>query len=401
MKLKHLQLILSILGLISIFPTLCAQPEIKVFEKRLSEIQSKSKIPGFAFAIVKNDSIIYSKGFGYANIKQKQLYNTKTIQPIASISKTFIALALMKAIDQGHFTLETNINDILPFKIINPFHPNDTIKIKHLVTHTSGLIDNDSIFSWSYSTSQKPKMDFKTFFYEYYSSTGKLYSKLNFSNSKPGEQYNYSNISAALVAYLIELKTNISFPEYTSKYIYQPLKMVDTHWFYDSSKANKYATLYEITKQTGPEYKLILNPDHSVKPYTDITYPDGKLYSSVDDMAKYLIAMIKGYSSNAGILSTSSFKTLFEKQFNEANKPTDTNPEEPNRAVFWAYDEKGRITHTGSDYGLTTFLVFDPLTKIGHIIFFNAAFDGDNNEKAIEDVVAIFNELKIFKSKIQ
>ncbi len=400
---KRKQILIGIITLCSLTlsPFLNAQTDIQLLEKELTKIQSKSKIPGFALAIVKNDSLIYSKGFGYANIKTKQPYTIETIQPIASISKTFIGLALMKAIEQGYFTLETDINDILPFKIINPFQPNSIIRIKNLVTHTSGLIDNDSVFISSYSLTQKPKMDFKTFFKEYYTPSGKLYSSSNFANAKPGEQYNYSNIAAALVAYLIELKTNVPFPEYTSKYIFEPLQMQDTYWFYDSSKTEKYATLYEITKQTSPEYKMLLNADNSVKPYIDITYPDGKLYSSIQDMTKYLTAMITGYATGKGILSPSSFQTLFAKQYDETNTPADLEAEEPNRAVFWAYDTKGRITHTGSDYGLTSFILFDPKTKTGDILFFNAAFDGANNEKAIKDVAAILSEIGKFKNKLK
>lgn len=377
-----------------------AQKYLKDFEYNLTKIHARSRVPGFALAIVKNDSIIYSNGFGLSNIKNKIPYRTNTIQPIASISKTFIALALMKAIDQGYLTLETAINDVLPFKIINPNFPNESIKIKHLVTHTSGLVDNDSIYVWTYSISHKPKMDFKKFYYNYFSATGKYYTTLNFENYKPGAQFNYSNIAAALVAYLIEIKTNIPFDEYTSKYIFSPLKMNDTHWFFDSLKAVNYTQLYEITTQKDPEYKLLLNPDNSVKYYTNITYPDGKLHTSINDMAKYLIAMINGASSHNGLLTENSFKILFEKQFNTFNMPLEIGTEEPNRAVFWAYNENDCLTHTGSDYGLTTFLVFNPITKVGHVIFFNAAFDGNNNEREIQTVGAIFNEIKILESYI-
>lgn len=374
--------------------------DIKSLQDSLSNIKSHSQIPGFAVAIVKGDAVIYCKGFGYANIKEKRPYTAQTIQPIASISKTFIGLALMKAIDQGHFTLETDINNILPFKIINPYHPDDIIKIKHLVTHTSGLVDNDSVFVRTYTTKPKPEVDFKTFFKEYYTSIGKRYSYNNFSNTKPGEQFNYSNIAAALVAYLIELKSGLMFPEYTSKYIFEPLHMLDTHWFFDSLRTEQYSTLYEITNQTAPEYKMLLNSDKSIKPYTSVTYPDGKLYSTMQDMTKYLVAMVSGHSTHKGILSPSSFQTLFAKQFNKSNTPTNLTLQEPNRAIFWAYDSKGRITHTGSDYGLTSFILFDPRTNIGRILLFNTAFDGADNEKAVGEVKLILTQLAKFENKI-
>lgn len=72
--------------------------DVSSLEDSLKNIKSHSQIPGFVVAVVKH-SIMYAKGFGYSNIKEKRLYTTGTIQPIASISKTFIGLALMKAIE--------------------------------------------------------------------------------------------------------------------------------------------------------------------------------------------------------------------------------------------------------------------------------------------------------------
>ena len=365
----------------------------------LTQIKAHSQIPGFAISIVQGDSLIFSQGFGLADIKNNKDYTVETIQPIASISKTFIGLALMKAIEQGHFTLETDINEILPFRITNPFHPTDTIKIKHLATHTSGLLDNDSIFVASYTLKPKPDTDLGTFFKEYFTPSGKLYSSSNFSNYKPGGQFNYSNIAAALVAYLIEIKTKMTFPEFTSKYIFQPLQMTNTHWFYDSAKADRYSVLYEITKHSDPEYKILLNSDNSVKPYTDITYPDGKLFSTIDDMTKYLQTMIKGYSGNDSLISTASFQSLFHRQFDKNTLPVDIEESEPNRAIFWAFDSHDNITHTGSDYGLTTFILFNPKSKVGHVVFFNTAFDGENNEQAINDARHILSTISKFETQ--
>jgi CubicO group peptidase (beta-lactamase class C family) len=244
-------------------------------------------------------------------------------------------------------------------------------------------------------------MELGDFIRQYFVHGGKFYTPINFSKVAPGKEFNYSNIAAALGAYLIELKSKMPFTEYTSEYIFKPLGMKDTHWFYDSSKKEQYAVLYEITKHHAPEYKWLLNADKSVKPYTDITYPDGKLYSSIEDMGKYLSAMIRGYSGNGGIISAKSFKILFSKNFDEDHPPGGLEKSEPNRAVFWAYDVNGNIVHTGSDYGLTTFISFNPISKTGHVLFFNTAFDGEDNEQPILHARKILKTIRSFEEAVK
>lgn len=123
-----------------------AQQNNSALDKGLEQIYRKSDFPGFAVSIIRNDSVLFAKGYGFADIKAKMPYTTTTIQPIASVSKTFIGLALVKALELGYFDLTTDINKILPFQISNPYYPQDTIRVIDLATHTSGLVDNDSIY---------------------------------------------------------------------------------------------------------------------------------------------------------------------------------------------------------------------------------------------------------------
>jgi CubicO group peptidase (beta-lactamase class C family) len=380
--------------------TLVSQIETSRLGRELKALQATSNIPGFAVAIIKNDSVVFSKGYGYSNVSKKILFTAETVIPIASISKTFIGLALMKAVDQGYFTLETNINDILPFKVINPAYPKSIIRIKHLVTHTSGLIDNDSIYKLSYSASNRPSTELKVFLRSYYCPGGSRYTLSNFSDNEPGAQFSYSNIATALAAYLIEVKSKMPFYEYTARYIFEPLHMNDTHWFADTGRIPN-TSLYQAPQNSDPVCQRLINADSTLKPYTNITYPDGQLFTNVKDLSTYLIAMIRGYSEGKGLLTNESFQTLFRKQFGENNTPEGLDPTEPNRAVFWIYDPRGRITHSGLNYGLTTFISFDPQTKIGQVLLFNTAFDRENNKDAMETSLNIFGQLNHFEDGLK
>jgi CubicO group peptidase (beta-lactamase class C family) len=127
----------------------CSKKTVKTVEDLDTSFKDLSKdmlFAGFAVTIVNKDKVLYQNAFGQADVAKNTPYTNQTLQPIASISKTFIAVALMKAVEQGLFTLETPINDILPFKIKNPNLPNSVIRIKHLATHTSGIVDNEKIY---------------------------------------------------------------------------------------------------------------------------------------------------------------------------------------------------------------------------------------------------------------
>lgn len=73
---------------------------------QLQEIQDKNILPGFAVSIFTKDKILYQKGFGYSNLKFRKPYSVKNVQIIASITKTFIGVALMKTVEDGKLDLD-------------------------------------------------------------------------------------------------------------------------------------------------------------------------------------------------------------------------------------------------------------------------------------------------------
>ncbi len=373
-----------LLGLMLLFVS-CTQTEVgpitgSALDSKLASLAKKSNFPGFGVAVFSDEKTLYQNSFGYADLENKKPFTTETIQPIASVSKTFVALALMKAIEEGHFTLETNINDILPFKIVNPNFPTKQIKIKHLVTHTSGLLDPEQSIRIKqvYQEAKKPNQSLKDFVVDFYSENGKLYSKNNFDKNDIGTTFNYSNYASALTAYLIEVKTGKSFDEY-SQFIFNQLGMKNTHWFHDENKASNYAKLYNPNKQAYPIY-------------TEVDYASSTLKSTINDMSKYMIEMVKGYNGKSTLLKPESFKMLFSNQFEGKASPANMIETEPNRAIFWAIGRTGRILHTGGDGGVSAFVSFNPKTSLGRIVFINTE---------IEDDLAMQNQFKDIVTELQ
>lgn len=345
---------------------------------KLDSTFQTSGLPGFAVSIVNTKEVLFSKGYGFANIEKRIPYTEQTTQQIASISKTFIAISLMKCIEEGHFTFETPINDLLSFKVNNPHIPKDTIRIKHLVTHTSGIIDSDNYWRNTYFLNESPAFESKSYtndeeyFFKAISQNirvdeasllrnylipgKKWYSNENFSSTLPGQSYSYCNVGAALTAHIIETVQGIPYYQYVKNEIFEPLKMVNTNWIFDPPI------------QTEKEAILYLNNGEPCPLYAYSDYSDGGIRSSNYDMQKYLIEMIKGSGGTGTLLSNESYSKMF--------KPTIDADETDSVGVFWnTHKYLGDRIHTGSGAGIATVVNFNPQDQIGCFLICNHETD--------------------------
>lgn len=245
--------------------------------------------------------------------------------------------------------------------------------------HTSSIVDNPAIFPDTYQFDEgfaeydvsaykilqnmgyREKIggtSLKTFLYDYLSSDGKYYNTNNFVSSKPGSSSHYSNVGSALAAYLIEVKSGITYAEFTEKYILKPLKMQNSSWFLNAQKLNKYAKPYYDLVAPFPFYQFI-------------TYPDGGLRTNTTDLSKYLIALINGYNGNQSLLNKSSYQTMFSPQFSKDNPPKGISLVYRNKGIFWNLYNNGTICHDGDDPGVSSFLFFNPATGQGGVFLCN------------------------------
>ncbi len=359
--------------------------KIKVIEKsesltkELDKIHKQGHINGFSVAIVDENGTLYQKGFGYADVKTKKLYSENTIQNVASISKTFIGIALLKAQELGKLNLDDPLNKYLTFEVRNPFFPEKTITIRHLATHTSTIVDTKFYGEKSYilkeniDTTQIPegiyvklnepesKTSMESFLNKILSEQGELYKQDGFLNKIPGEQFEYSNIGATLAAIVLENATGETFIDYTIKNILDPLKMNATGWSFNDVIFSDHSKLY-------------LNSNTEIPFYSLITFPDGGLITSVNDLSKYLTELIKGFNGDGSILNKNSYTELFTKQLKPQNF---TNQNGENEGIFVSFSSDGLIGHSGGDPGVSTHMFFNPKTQTGKILFVNTELDSN------------------------
>lgn len=309
------------------------------------------------------------KSFGFKDRERNKRYDSLTLQPVGSVSKLIIGLALVKAREMGIVEIDENIEKYLDFKISIPYAKNNApITLRHLATHTSGILDNEKFYIQSYSKGLKPTESLEDFIKSYLSEGGHRYSGKNFGKYKPGEAYAYSNIGAALAAYVLQCASRTSFDRFTEDHIFKPLGMNDSHWFYDEKRLDRYSELFD-------------EKDKPLGFYTLSTYPDGALKTNAVDLTRLLQTMILGYQGKSDFFKDpKSWELFFAKNFTDTNPIAGVNPREPNTGIFVIYAKSGAIGHTGSDPGVSSFVFFDPQTGIGKIFMANEDLTADNLE---------------------
>lgn len=381
------------------------QAQLSLTEK-LTDISKTSSFNGFGVALVNDREVLYQNGFGIANIETKLKYHENTVQNIASVSKTLIGVAVLKAQELGKLKLDDQINKYLPFEVVNPYYPEVPITIRQLTTHTSSIKDTkvylertivlkDSTnlvsnlkidISPTKFNPPSVKMSLEDFLDNIVNEKGKWYSKEGFQDRKPGEVYNYSNVGASLAALVLEKATGTPYDKFTTKYILKPLQMNNSGWHFDDIDFSNYSQSFQNKRTAYPYYSLN-------------TYPDGGLLTTTSDMSKYILELMKGYFGNGIILSQESYREYFTPQLKEENFIDRSNAEysdEYNMGITMGFGSTLNFGHTGGDPGLNSVIWFFKDKRIGRYFIVNTDWDdkkSGKDQKAIYDLLDEYGEI--------
>ena len=332
--------------------SLHSQESFKEVEKYIVSHLKESKIPGMACCVVKENRMIWSGAYGWANNEKNIPMSIDGIMNIASISKTFTATAVMQLWEKELLRLDTDINIYLPFPVTNPHHPETPISIFQLLTHTSSIVDGD-YYDASYSDGD-PVFSLEDWVKEYLTPGGRFYSEeQNFLNDEPGSKGEYSNVGYGLLGYLVEQISGMPFNEYCRMHIQEALGMTNSGWFISEIDPSNHITPYEFIDGQNQPQELYSFPN----------YPDGLLRTSVRELSFFLLAIMNGGKCNqVRILEKSTLKEMLQPVVEM----------DDGQGLCWhkiKYEDLWG--HSGGDPGVATYMFFNPRTRIGIITFQN------------------------------
>ncbi len=296
--------------------------------------------PGCALAVVKDGSIVYSRGYGIANLEYGIPITPGTIFHIASVSKHFAALAVTLLAHDGKLSLDDEVRKYVPE--VPDF--GQTITIRHLIHHTSGLRDQ-----WELLVAAGWRMDDVITMQDILD----LVSKQKELNFKPGENHVYCNTGYTLISFIVERVSGMSMRAFCEERMFKPLGMKKTHFHDDHTMiVPERAYSYE---QTGyNQYK------HEVLSYANVGATS--LFTTVEDLALWDREFYEAKVFGKGVID-------------EMHTLGKLNSGEELEYAYGLHIAKYKglriVEHSGGDAGYRTHLVRFPDQRFSVIVFAN------------------------------
>ena len=315
--------------------------------KQLDEIRLKSGVKGIAVGIVRGGSPTTFVSSGFADIKKRTPILASTQFRFGSVSKMFVALSIMKLVENNALTLDAELKTLAPeIAFDNPYAPDYPLRVIHLLNHTTGW---DAMRFAEKAPQLAPPISIKQAL--------DLLPQSRTSRWPPGARSAYNNTGPLVAAYLVEKFSGLTFEHFVKQHFLEPLDMQHTDYFYTDDYRRHAATPYLGSVPV---------------PYTHLNNrAAGGLNSSIEDMVKFIQFLNQqGHTENNPILSSASFSNI--------QRPTgclacSAGLEITRLAGLQQFSTNGItfLGHEGSVRGSSALLVYQPNLKLGYVVAVN------------------------------
>jgi CubicO group peptidase (beta-lactamase class C family) len=332
--------------------------KLSEIERVMEKLYNQGRVRGLAAGIHYEGIDVLKTVFGMADADMDEPVSPDTVFRVGSISKTMTAIGVMQLWEQGKFQLDDPVNDHLKsFKIETKAKSSPPITIKHLLTHTSGLgLTRNLTDTFSSHLNLGRKHDVRPpTLAEYYN--GKLIAP-----RRAGEDWFYSNHGYAALGQLVEDVSGQPFADYMVQHVFEPLGMHCTDYRRTKRIRDKLAIGYKVKRgRFKPVEDLEIIPAGA-----------GSVYSNLDDMMRYLEALI-GYGENkyGRVLRAETVKLMYSPQFFK-------HPSLVSMGLGFILDPVGphrAVMHNGGWPGFSSSMWFVPELRYGIIMFSNVLND--------------------------
>jgi len=330
----------------------------------LAQEMKAQHIPGLALGVYRNGEIVKAQGYGLANVELNVPVKPETIFQSGSVGKQFAATAVMMLVEEGKVGLDDAITKYFPGA---PDTWNN-IKVRNLLSHTSGLAEYES--------------DERT------GPSGPFYLRLDFTEDEllkkaealpfdfqPGEKWSYRNTNYLLLGFLIRKVTGEFYGDYLHERIFKPLGMNATRIISEADIIPNRAAGYQLVKGE------LKNQDW-VSPTFNST-ADGALYFTVLDLAKW----------DAALYTEKLVKKSSLDQMWTVAKLNDGKPNKSNYGFAWTIDQMNGhrvIEHGGAWQGFTTYIARYMDDKLTVVVLTNLDSANSNPGRIAHHVAGLY-----------
>jgi len=371
-KQRYVLLIVSALALLTLVvpPRVAGQTSDSVWNKHLDELIEKGMgeyhIPGLAVGIVLDGRLAYARGFGQVILGQPASVTPDTLFHMASVTKPFVATAIMQLVEQGKIALDDPVMKYLPyFRLDDPRY--QSITIRQLLNHTSGMPDVKD-YEWN-----KPQDDEAALERYIRSLKGE---KLLWN---PGSRFAYSNIGFEILGDVIAKVSGMSFDDYIERRILNPVGMSSSTLLLKRADPKRIANGYTQSRSVKQGDSPLVAV--AAYPYNRPHNPSSGLLSSINDMARWaMVNLNRGELDGQRILKSSTYDLMW-KPAAEVEFCRGGPCRKPGSAVgiSWFLEEKdGRliVSHGGGDDGFISAFILIPSRKFAFVMMTSSDFAG-------------------------
>lgn len=357
-------------------PQKTLSPEALKIENTVLKQKKVFDVPGIAVGIIKNGNIVYANAHGVKGLDTGDSLTTKSLFHMASVSKPFVATAIIQLMEKGKIDLEEKLIHYLPYFVMADERYKD-ITIKHMLNHTSGIPNVDD-YEWD-----NPQYDDRAA--ERYSRSQQSI-KLDFA---PGDQYSYSNAAFDILCDVISKVSGMTFENYMKANIFEPVGMKNSTFFKPDVPKNLATKPHVI----GDSLNIVVS---KIYPYNRKHAGSSTLHSNIEDMLLWAeVNMNKGIINKKRIYKESSYELLTTSQ-TKVNKTKSV-------GLSWFLNNINDykiVFHQGGDTGYSTFFAFIPAKKSAIAMMVNADYFWSNYASGTILKNLIFNDSIIPKAPI-
>lgn len=328
------------------------------FTTRIDDLLSRRAAVGLAIGVVRDGSLEFFAGRGVADLGTRAPVTEDTIFRIASITKTFTAIAAMQLWERGLIDLDAPANDYLRAYRLVPRDPRwRPATVRHLLTHTAGVSQaprRAEAFRGDIAQSVPMGHPVPTLA-EWYRGALRL-------EVEPGTRFRYSDHGFATVGQLVEDVSGRPLARYLREHVFEPLGMTDSTLDRAEIDLGRLATGYAIGSG-GPA----LAPERDY-----VTAGAASAYTTARDMARYLAALTgEGRNAHGMVLDPATMAVMFDAHFQ-------SDPRLPGMGLsFFRAELSGRrlVEHAGLIPGFDSQIVVAPDDRVGVMAFTNGSAD--------------------------
>jgi CubicO group peptidase (beta-lactamase class C family) len=315
----------------------------------VQEVVASFGLAGLAIGIVRSGELVYTQGFGVRNLDTHEPVTPRSLFHLASVSKPFVATAIVQLIEQGQIALQAPIVTYLPyFNLKDPRYKD--ITIQQMLSHTSGMPDTVD-YHWYAPEDDEEALE------RYVRSLAD--EELI---AAPGEKYAYSNIAFEVLGDVIAKVSGQPFEAYVKAHVLDPLEMHNSTFLRREVRRDLAA---------APHFGAPLMVLAGAYPYHRAHAPSSTLHSSVEEMSQWAIANLnRGRFKGKHIVQSESYRVLWQSYVQTGKEIW----EEAVGLSWFLGSYRGRrvIHHGGSDPGFGSQLVVVPEEDAAVVVLANA-----------------------------